>query len=189
MRSFIQLVFLVALALLIQHRPALAAEEPPQLTEEPQVLDEDGIIKFHVAGRFRASPAAAKEDALQAAQQQMRWWLARQESPIRHVPTIDTIRRKLITQEELPIEQIDNGQKTYKITISVFLNQNIIRELRATDRVVTSTWWLGTAMGILALVAIVFRLDEWTKGYLTRWLVVGAAGIGLAVGLFLWWVK
>ena len=44
-------------------------------------------------------------------------------------------------------------------------------------------------MGILALIALVLRLDEWTKGYLTRWLVVGAAGFGLAVGLLLWWAK
>ncbi len=186
MRSFFELPALLALALLIQHHPAASGKEPPQ---EPLVRDDDGAIIFQVAGGFRSTQAAAKESALLEAQLQMRWWLRRQELPIRHAPSIEMIRRKLIVQEDTPAIETVSGEKQYKISITVFLNSSTIRELRAADRVVSTAWWIGSVMGILALIALVLRLDEWTKGYLTRWLVVGAAGFGLAVGLLLWWAK
>jgi hypothetical protein len=43
--------------------------------------------------------------------------------------------------------------------------------------------------GVAGVLAMFFRIDAWTKGYLTSWLVLGTVGAGgLLAGLW-WWAK
>jgi hypothetical protein len=41
-------------------------------------------------------------------------------------------------------------------------------------------------LALLGMVVVFFRLDEWTKGYLTRWLMVGGIMLSAAI-VALWW--
>jgi hypothetical protein len=41
--------------------------------------------------------------------------------------------------------------------------------------------------GLAGMIALFFRVDSWTKGYLTSWLVLGTVGAAaLLAGL--WWM-
>ncbi|MFQ3651710.1 MAG: hypothetical protein SNJ75_15405 [Gemmataceae bacterium] len=69
------------------------------------------------------------------------------------------------------------------------LQQRLQQEQRAKER----QWWLGRILAALVLVFAVLagylQLEEWTRGYATRWLRAIAIGLLLLGGLLLWWVR
>ncbi len=85
-------------------------------------------------------------------------------------------------------EQISND-KMYKITLDVEITPGQVRNLYGRERIALGMWTLGGLMGILGVVALLFRLDEWTKGYLTWWLMIAGAGAVVALVLSWWWAK
>jgi hypothetical protein len=162
-----------------------SASESPPASGEPEVR-EDGSVRFRAQGEFRSNQHAARENALHAVQDQMRAWLAKQEPPIRRAPSLDVINREMIHQQEPVQEETVGKDRMYKITIVVDLTPAHVRDLRERDRAFSGLWTLGAVLAILCVVSLAFRIDEWTKGYLTRWLVVG--GVALTTGLVgLWW--
>jgi hypothetical protein len=62
------------------------------------------------------------------------------------------------------------------------------RELRAEGRMLVLGKILAGLVALLAVVAGYIRLDEWTKGYYTGWLRLGAVGLLAAAGTGLWWL-
>lgn len=145
----------------------------------------DGTVRFVVQGEFRTSIASARESALQAAQERMREWLGKQNPPIRRAPSLESIDREMIKKEHSPQEEqiLDRKDKMYKVTLEVDLKPKDVRSLRERDRVVSGLWTLGGLLAIIGVIALLFRLEEWTKGYLTRWLIAaGIAAILLLVG-------
>jgi hypothetical protein len=171
----------------------------PSLRAAPVVVNGDpftkstGALLFRVQGEFRPSIESARESVLHAAQLRLRDWLAQQNPPIRRVPSLDQIYREMKRVEQPPqVEQIliseDNSQvKMYKITMDVEFLPKQIRDLRERDRISFGMRTFGGLLGILGVAALLFRLDEWTKGYLTGWLMAAAAGlIGLVAALW-WW--
>jgi len=67
--------------------------------------------------------------------------------------------------------------------------ENLQREQRAQER----QWWLGRIIACLVLVFAVLagylQLEEWTRGFATRWLRALALSV-LLLGVFLlWWVR
>ena len=60
------------------------------------------------------------------------------------------------------------------------------RAERSEERMEFAARGLGVLTVLLGVIAAYIRLDEWTKGYYTRWLAVGAAGFLTAVGLSVW---
>lgn len=166
--------FSVSLLLLL----GTIARSQSRSTVEPELRD-DGTLRFTAQGEFRSSKAAAEESVRQVAQEQMRAWFAKQTPPIRRTPSLDAIRReKMILNEKTEVETVLN-EKMYKITAVIELKPSQLRELRKRDRSLGTLWMFSVLLVFLGLVSFGFRVDEWTKGYLTRWLIGG--GIALAV--------
>ena len=55
----------------------------------------------------------------------------------------------------------------YKITLDVEIKPGRSAHLCGRERIALGMWSLGGLLGILGVVALLFHLDEWTKGYLT----------------------
>jgi hypothetical protein len=178
--------FLAGILLLAWCSVLRASAETPSARDET-ALQPDGSVRFVVQGEFRPSVASARESALQVAQERMREWLAKQNPPIRRVPSLETIRREMIRHELSPQEEqiLNRKDKMYKVTLEVELQPKQVRSLRERDRVITGMWTLGGLLAILGVLALLFRIDEWTKGYLTRWLI--AAGIAAVLLLLAGW--
>jgi hypothetical protein len=175
---------LTMMAMMFLISQSLAQSRTP--AGDPEI-QENGAVRFSVQGKFRGNVNAARDSAVEAAQERLRSWLAEQAPPIRHVPSLDTIRREMIRQQETPEkEQVDN-ETQYRVTLSVEMQPSHIRALRARDRTGSGIWMLGGVLAILGVVALFFRVDEWTKGYLTRWLIAGGIAViaGLIAALFL----
>lgn len=176
--------FCLSLGLFALLAPSGRGAELPEPNGEP-VLREDGSVRFRAQGEFRSSPQAARDSALQAVQEQMRAWLAKQDPPVRRAPTLDAIGRTVRQQEPMQEESVAGG-RMYKATLVVDLTPAHVRDLRERDRAYSGVWTLGGVLAILGVVALFFRIDEWTKGFLTRWLI--AAAVALSAGLVgLWW--
>ena len=162
-----------------------ACADPAQAEGEPTLRD-DGAIRFRAEGEFRSSQNAARESALHSAQDQMRAWLARQDPPIRRAPSLDLINREMVRLQETPQEETIGRDKMYKMTLVVELTPSHMRDLRERDRAFSGLWALGAVLAILGVVVLVFRIDEWTKGYLTRWLVAGGCAL-IVLFAGVWW--
>ena len=77
------------------------------------------------------------------------------------------------------------GNPVY-VEYDVEVTADQVRELRTRDRVGSSLRIFG-AIAAVALAGFLFlRLDEWTKGYLTRWLAIAAVLLagGTAAALY-----
>ncbi len=170
---------------------AAALAESPESNGVP-VVQSNGAVRLTAQGDFQSSVAKAKESAWRAAQDRLRDWLAQQSPPIHAVPSMETIRKQqMVVRESAPQEeQILNenlNEKFYRIKVEVELKPKQMRELRERDRVGASIISLGGLIAMLGLVVAFFRLDEWTKGYLTRWLIVGGLVMAAAALIALWW--
>ena len=181
-----RLSLLMGVLLLILCAPESSVADAPSGAADP-ALQPDGSARFIVQGEFRPSVASARESALQTAQERIREYLAKQNPPIRRVPSLETIRRELVRHEESPQEEqiLNRKDKMYKIKMEVDLQPKHVRSLRERDRVITGMWTLGVALALLGVVSLLFKIDEWTKGYLTRWLI--AAGIVAVIFLIAGW--
>ena len=64
----------------------------------------------------------------------------------------------------------------YQAEVAVKVRPEHIRELRARERSSEALWVLAGLGGLAGVLAVFFRIDAWTKGYLTSWLVLGTVG-------------
>ena len=62
--------------------------------------------------------------------------------------------------------------------------RDIEKKFRSAGRVTTGLWGVGCATVAFLVIGAFFRLDEWTKGFLTNWLMIGAAGVIAGLGVF-----
>jgi hypothetical protein len=173
-----RLRFALPIAMLFMASIALAETRS---TSGDAEIQENGSVRFTVQGKFHSNLNDARHSALLAAQQRLREWLAKQDPPIRHVPTLDVIRREMLRQQSAPQEGEALNETQYRIEMTVEMQPSHIRALRSRDRTSSGVWLLGGALAILVVVGLFFRIDEWTKGFLTRWLIAG--GVAIIAGL------
>lgn len=151
---------------------------------------------FTVSGGFEATKEAAKDSAIRAATEKLHKHLMDQDPPVTRMPTTKFVRKLLIDSQEkteLSDEPITTGdgrsEKMFQVTVAVKVEPEHVRELRSQDRASEALWVLAGLAGLAAVAAGFFRIDAWTKGYLTSWLVLGTVGAGaLLTGLW-WWAK
>jgi hypothetical protein len=88
---------------------------------------------------------------------------------------------------EQPIELPGGKTETmYQAEVAVKVKPEHVRALRSRDRSSEALWVLAGLGGLAGVLAVFFRIDAWTKGYLTSWLVLGTVGAAaLLTGL--WW--
>ena len=167
--------------------------EPPK-PEEPTLT---------VAGGFEATKEKAKEDAIRAAVEKVHQYLLEQDPPVTRMPTIEMVREMIIRHPEASEADAETGKVTtspvevggseketrYEVEVALKVRPHHIRELRSQERSSEALWVLAGLGGLAAVIAVFFKVDSWTKGYLTSWLVLGMIGAGsLLLGLW-WWAK
>lgn len=133
----------------------------------------------------------AEEDALSIARDAIEKRLAELDPPVHYRPTLHEIRTEFVrkdsrtireqTEEQRKVfqkEGFDMTQKLVYIDYDVDVTADQIRELRTRDRVVLLLRFV-TAFCCVSFAGFLFlRADEWTKGYLTRWLACAAVVLG-----------
>lgn len=150
---------------------------------------------FTVQGGFEKSKELARESAIRAAVDKLHEYLLEQDPPITHRPTTKMVRKLMIDQLETFDESDEittrdgRAERMYRATIALKVDPDHVRELRSQDRSSEALWILAGLGGLAAVVAGFFRVDAWTRGYLTSWLALGTVGAaGLLAGLW-WWAK
>jgi hypothetical protein len=134
--------------------------------------------------------AAAWNDALKVAAHELFAHMHDQQPPLEYVPAMQFIRDRLKVHAEEHKEYfaapIDGYM--YRIHLDVELRASHLMELYQHDRELRGQARQGTLarilVGIVAFalaVAAFVRLDDWTKGFLTIWLSLGAVGLVTAV--------
>jgi len=165
-----------------------------QVAAEPEMPVEP---TFTATGEFATSKDKARENAIQVAVEKLRTYLLEQEPPIHRMPLhpIDFVRKLLIEKQETVIEENYTTEPPgpsgtmYRMTVAVKINPEHVRELRSQERSSEALWILAGLGGLAGLVAVFFRVDAWTKGYLTSWLVLGTVGATTLLAGLWWWAK
>ncbi len=173
---------------------AVQPQEPagPPKIEEPT---------FTAQGGFLPTKEKARESALLAATDAYAEYL--KEQGIDRKPTTAMVRKLVIRHKDAPTdnyqendkiveETIDVGgtsEKLYRVEIAIKVRTEDVRRMRALDRSAEALWVLAGLGALAGVGAVFFRVDAWTKGYLTSWLVLGTVGAaGLLTGLW-WWAR
>ena len=182
----------IALGAAFVGHAARAVALSPNGASEP-APPEPGSYVFNARGGLQDSEDKARDDALDEAQKRIRIHLLSQDPPIRRFPSLETIRTEMVRRwgviAEERIKDPDSplrGTVWYRTSVEIELKPEHIRELRGEQRSLTAAWWVGGLAAVAAVVAMFFRFDESTKGYVTGWLATLAA---LAIGVLgaLWW--
>lgn len=156
---------------------------PPKAPEEPT---------FKVYGGFETTKEKARESAIRAAMDKVQEHMAKQSPPVFRPPTIDLVRRMILEDQDEVTEQTletDKKETMYRVTVAVKVRPENVREMRSRERSADALWVLAGMGGIAAVCGLFFRIDSWTKGYLTSWLVLGTVGTAALVGGLWWWAK
>jgi hypothetical protein len=173
-----------------------------KVTRAPRVEEPAKPVEptFTVAGGFETTKEKAKQSAIRAAVEKLHTYLLDQSPQVHREPTTEMVRRMIVRHPEAKDEDAEYGKVTteqipssegkpetmFKVEVAVKVQPEHVRELRARDRSSDALWVLAGLGGLAAVLAIFFRIDAWTKGYLTSWLVLGTVGAaGLLAGL--WW--
>jgi hypothetical protein len=180
---------------------------PPQIIAAKESLEpkspprpgSPAIIRERVASsKVYESESEAEDDVLRVAQYTIEQRMAELDPPVKYRPSENEIKSEFIRKDSRttrqPSEQqkeyyANNGLSTkwYSVEYDIEVTADQIRELRTKDRI-TNAFRVIAGLAFIALSCFLFlRADEWTKGYLTRWLACGAVALvgGATIALFL----
>jgi hypothetical protein len=131
----------------------------------------------------------ADSRALESAQRVIEAKLKELDPPVDYVPSLAVVKNEYLKRDSrlvrLPTESekavlkqagYDAERKYVEYTVEVTADQ--VRELRTRNRVADGLRGLGVISAIALAGFLFLRLDEWSKGYLTRLLALGAAALG-----------
>lgn len=166
--------------------PNRLANVPPRPTSPVVITDRvSSALPYTLAGE-------ADEDALLQAQEKVAQRLRELRPPVNVRPSLDAVRSEYVRRETRTVRYPgpqesellkQNGYSAERVYVEydVQVTADQVRVLRTQDRIDDALRAIGV-LTAAALAAFLFlRLDEWTKGYLTSRLAVGA--IILAVGV------
>ncbi|MCE9563770.1 MAG: hypothetical protein K8U57_17145 [Planctomycetes bacterium] len=157
------------------------------------------VVKVHATSAYPSpNEADADEDALNVAAEAVSRKLAELDPPVAYHPSATEMKNEFVRRDtrlvrapdaseraELEMYKIDTNRVYVEYDAEVTADQ--VRDLRTRDRVADVTRLLGVLTAAAIAGFLFLRLDEWTGGYLTRWLAIGALALasGAAVGLYL----
>jgi hypothetical protein len=168
-------------------------ERPRETTRGPAVRPQtagEPMWKAEVSGEFQTTAAAARLDAQKAAARKLGEKLRDKIPGFRYEPTV-----KFLTDNRMLNEGVEEKQVLTDPSAPVMLRQTVTVELREPqlkvlmeedrrERVTERLWQAGHILaGLLAMLVAVagyVRLDDWTKGYFSLPLKLGA--LALAAG-------
>lgn len=145
-----------------------------------------------------ATEAEAEDDALAQAAELVEQKLRSLDPPVRHRPSVGEVKAEFVRKESRTVRPPDADEKEtfarYGINSNlVYVEYDVevtaeqVRELRSQDRVSAGIRVLGMLVAVALAGFLFLRADEWTKGYLTRWLAIAAvvlAGAAAAALVF-----
>jgi len=150
---------------------------------------------FTATGGFEATKDKARESAVRAAVEKLHEHLLAQDPPVTRMPTAKAVRHMLLADREKTVEEPFVDERTgqtevmYRMTVAVRVEPEQVRELRSQERSSETLWMLAGLAGLAAVTAGFFRIDAWTKGYLTSWLALGTVGAASLLAGLWWWAK
>lgn len=190
----------VGVGVLVSTASAAAPPPPPKPAPRTQyLLEAPPVIKFRAVGSADAPHEMdADEVALASAAEAIEQRLAQLDPPIAYRPTPNEVKNEYVRGNSRQVRPPDAAERAeleaYRLDTNrvyveyeVELSPHQVREIRTRDRVADTLRVLGV-LTAGALAAFLFlRLDEWTRGYLTRWLAIGAVALaaGAVVGVYL----
>jgi hypothetical protein len=179
-----------------QSNPVTQGLAPP-VPKTPPRPGPPAVVRERVVSMVPyATEAEAEEDALVQARELVEQKLAALDPPVRHKPSVSEVKAEFIRKDSRTVRPPDaeekeafarygmSGNLVY-VEYDVEVTADQVRELRSQERVSAGLRVLGVVM-VVALAGFLFlRADEWTKGYLTSWLALGAATLagGVAAAL------
>jgi len=167
---------------------SVAAKGPPTPKLAPRPGPAPVIRERVVSAISYATEAEAEEDALAQARDVVEQKLLALDPPVRHKPSISEVKAEFIRKDSRTVRQPDADEKEKEVLAGygmsdnrVFVEYDVevtaeqVRELRSQERVAAGMRVLGVVVAVALAGFLFLRADEWTKGYLTHWLALGAA--------------
>ncbi|MEZ6141807.1 MAG: hypothetical protein R3B84_14645 [Zavarzinella sp.] len=159
--------------------PPISPTKPVKTTKKETAAPKKKEPTFHSVGGFENSLQKARESALVQARVDLIQYMAELESPVDARPTLETVRSLIVIgSEQVSEEKINlntSAEETlYRITIGIHVDAETIRQLRTKERGAGLLWWIGGIMIATTILAGFFKIDSWTKGVLSKWLIISA---------------
>lgn len=179
--------------------PESVVAKGPPTPKSPQRPGPPAVVRERIVSSIPyPTEAEAEDDALAQARDLVEQKLAALDPPVRHKPSIGEVRAEFVRKDSRTVRGPDAHEKTILAEANldgnvVFVEYDVevtadqVREMRSQERVSAGMRLLGVLVAVALAGFLFLRADEWTKGYLTRWLAFGAvvlAGGAAAVFLF-----
>lgn len=173
--------------------PVAAAKPSSPLAKVPPRPSSPVLVTDRVSSAVPyATAAEAEEDALNQAVDRVEQRLRELSPPVHYRPSAAVVRNEYVRRDtrttRKPNESeaqllVSTGYSPDRVYVEfdVQLTADQVRELRTQSRVGTAVRVTGVVAAVILALALFLRLDEWTRGYLTSWLAVGAVLLGGAV--------
>jgi hypothetical protein len=192
--------------------PAPSIPATPDIPQ-PKALTRPGappIIREHVVSAVPTlNEADAEKEAILAAQELIERRLAELDPPVRYRPSVNEVEKEFLRRDSRTVTPLRDASgkdaehlrkvlkeelglspeeiaRRVSVGYDVEVTPDQVRHLRTRDRIGDALRVFG-AVAVVALAGFLFlRADEWTKGYLTRWLAMGAVLLagGAAAALY-----
>lgn len=169
--------------------PAVVVKEKPK----PKALPRPGTAPLVVRERVvsivpYATEAEAEGDALEQAREVVERKLADLDPPVRHKVSVNEVRNEFLrkdsrtvrppdAEEERALNQYGVTGNLVYVEYDVEVTADQVRELRTQERVGAALRFLGMLTAVALAGFLFLRADEWTRGYLTSWLALGAVAL------------
>ncbi|MCS6866802.1 MAG: hypothetical protein RMJ56_08830 [Gemmataceae bacterium] len=162
---------------------ARAKVSAPKSTPRP---GSPALIREHViSSRPYLSEAEAEEDTFLQAQTLLAQKFAELDPPLDHTPSMAEVKAEYLRKETRTVSppseaildeaaQAGLAGKLVYVGYDVEVSADQVRELRSQQRVMASLRIVGILMASALAIFLFLRADDWTKGYLTRWLALAA---------------
>jgi hypothetical protein len=179
-------VFLMLL--LYGHLIPAKGQDPVPSTLPSKRMDGKTLI-LTVRGDLRPTVEKAKESALEEAQAFLIRLLQAEGIALPWEPSVEWVEQNLLSPgNPIKKETADFEGKPYTSwTIELRIDPEHLRYFRQQDRVRWGAFITGLGIALFIVIAIYYRLDDWSKGYLTKWLATGGVVLLLSFGAIWWW--
>jgi hypothetical protein len=173
---------------------ARAAPAPAAGPPAPKSTPRSGwMIRERVASKNPyPTEAEAEEDALAAARDLVERKLAELDPPLKYKPSPGEVRAEFVRKDSRVVRPPSAAEKEALalydryvhtdglayVEYDVEVTADQVRELRSQERVSTGVRVMGVLIAVALAGFLFLRADDWTKGYLTRWLALAAVTLG-----------
>jgi hypothetical protein len=192
----VSLLALMVLLASLRGPSSHAAPRPPRDDDrKPAAENVKKTAPWKVTG-YGKTIQDAEQDALERAHKEVLDYLAGLNPPVEWQPSVDYVARKLVKQREEDGPKMREFGPVYEMTLTIDVasnqqQQDILkhdRQHRMEVRQLVLLKIVGGLVALLAVVAVYFRLEEYTKGYYTLWLRLLGLGLIALTGAGVWWL-